>query len=174
VTYKNKAVISAEIRKAEPRYNYVTQATTTTMHMTTLQALFSFRGRLCRSDYWLKGWLPLLPVEIINHFLFYSVDEPWGHQMGMVIGVLSLWPSAAILTKRWHDLGWSAWWFMIILIPIAQPVICPHSYSCSDVMKSVLAIEILLASLLILVGCILVGFVKGTLGPNRFGPDPLQ
>lgn len=48
--------------------------------------------------------------------------------------------------KRWHDLDKSGWWVLINFIPIVGGLWC-------------------------LVEC---GFLKGTVGPNRFGPDPLQ
>jgi uncharacterized membrane protein YhaH (DUF805 family) len=48
--------------------------------------------------------------------------------------------------KRWHDRDKSGWWVLINFIPI-------------------------LGGLWSLIEC---GFVKGTNGKNRFGPDPLQ
>ena len=48
--------------------------------------------------------------------------------------------------KRWHDLDKSGCWVFINLIPI-------------------------IGGLCTLIEC---GFVKGTEGPNRFGPDPLR
>ncbi len=57
-----------------------------------------------------------------------------------------LWPSLAVQTKRWHDLNKSALWLLINLIPIAGP----------------------------LWALIENGFIPGTRGPNRYGPDPLE
>jgi uncharacterized membrane protein YhaH (DUF805 family) len=48
--------------------------------------------------------------------------------------------------KRWHDRDKSGWWVLINFIPIV-------------------------GGLWSLVEC---GFLKGTDGPNQFGPDPLQ
>ena len=114
--------------------------------MTIAQTLFSFRGRLCRSDYWLKGFLPLLTIGIINNILIYGVDEHWSRDVGMIIGILCLWPTLALLFKRVHDRDRSAWFILIFLIPIV-------------------------GSIWLLVE---VWFLKGTDGPNRFGDDPLQ
>jgi uncharacterized membrane protein YhaH (DUF805 family) len=71
--------------------------------MTITRALFSFEGRLCRSDYWLKGFLPMLPLGIFNNILAYGVDADWARVLAFVIALLSLWPALALIVKRLHD-----------------------------------------------------------------------
>jgi uncharacterized membrane protein YhaH (DUF805 family) len=61
------------------------------------------------------------------------------------VGLVLLWPLLAIEAKRWHDRDKSAWWLLINLIPIIGPIWA-------------------------LVEC---GFLRGTTGLNRYGPDPL-
>ena len=63
----------------------------------------------------------------------------------LVFGVLITWVSLALQSKRWHDLNKSAWWILIILIPIVGP----------------------------LWALIELGFLKGAPGRNRFGENPL-
>jgi len=109
--------------------------------MTIARALFSFEGRLCRSDYWLKGFLPLLPVGIINNILAYVVATDEARAISIIIGVISLWPALALAVKRLHDRNRSAWF---LLIPIANIWFM---------------VEVL--------------FLRGTVGPNRFGEDPV-
>jgi len=53
-------------------------------------------------------------------------------------------PSVAVLIRRLHDLDRTGWWALFMFLPI-------------------------LGTLLLLVFCVM----KGTEGPNRFGPDPL-
>jgi uncharacterized membrane protein YhaH (DUF805 family) len=55
-----------------------------------------------------------------------------------------IWPTLAMQIKRWHDFGQSGWWCLLTFIPIAG----------------------------LIVG-IVVGCIPGTVGENRFGPDPL-
>jgi uncharacterized membrane protein YhaH (DUF805 family) len=117
--------------------------------MTVAAALFSFSGRLSRADYWFKGFLVLLPIGIVNNLLFFSSNENSPARVFcMIVAFLSLWPSAALVTKRWHDRNRSAWWFALLLIPAANAVFLVW-----------LLVE--------------VWFLKGSTGPNRFGPDPL-
>jgi uncharacterized membrane protein YhaH (DUF805 family) len=62
---------------------------------------------------------------------------------GLVVVGLLL-PSLAVLVRRLHDLDRSGWWYWIVLVPLVGPI-------------------------LLLVWCC----SRGTLGPNRFGPDPI-
>ena len=59
--------------------------------------------------------------------------------------VLVGWISFAISAKRWHDRDKSGWYNLLVLVPFAGPI-------------------------WFLTEC---GFLRGTVGPNRFGPDPL-
>jgi hypothetical protein len=64
-------------------------------------ALFSFAGRMCRSDYWLKGVLPLLPVGILNNILAYGVGGD-ARILSYIIALASMWPAlaAVFLSER--------------------------------------------------------------------------
>ncbi len=62
-----------------------------------------------------------------------------------VISLLLLWPWFAIAVKRFHDRDQSGWWSLIGLVP-------------------------LIGQIWLLV---VLGFLKGSSGDNRFGPDPL-
>jgi uncharacterized membrane protein YhaH (DUF805 family) len=114
--------------------------------MTISRALFSFQGRMCRSDYWLKGFLPMLPFGIMNNILAYGIHEDWSRAIVIVLAIASIWPTMALIIKRLHDRNHSGWFACIMLIPIVGPIW--------------LIVE--------------VWFLKGTNGPNRFGNDPLQ
>ena len=117
--------------------------------MTLGQALFSFKGRMCRSDYWLKGYLPLLAVGIFSNVLFYGARTDVGRVTAIIIGIIMWWPGLALSVKRLHDRNRSGWFLATMLIPLANIVF---------------AIWILIE----------VWFLRGTVGPNRFGDDPLQ
>jgi len=62
----------------------------------------------------------------------------------VVLYIPVVWFSLALQVKRWHDRGKSGWWVLINLIPFV-------------------------GGLWALVEC---GFLRGTEGPNQFGPDP--
>ena len=71
--------------------------------MTVGQALFSFQGRMSRHDYWLKGFLVLLPLGILNNILAYGVDNGGARALAIIIGIACIWPGLALVVKRLHD-----------------------------------------------------------------------
>lgn len=115
---------------------------------------FSFRGRLKRSAYWLKVALPIFIISIVLSLVDAAAGTvivlgPWP---GGIIGksslaffIFSLWPSFATGAKRCHDRDRSGWFQLLLLLPV-------------------------IGWIWLLVS---IGFLKGTDGPNRFGPDPL-
>jgi uncharacterized membrane protein YhaH (DUF805 family) len=123
--------------------------------------LFSFRGRIPRRSLW-AVWFGLfavfMVVEILAVILIALVRAPSaqhhsafaaGLMVGMVVvvcflGIAGTWVSLAAQVKRWHDRDKSAWWILIGFIPYIGAF-----------------------WLLIELGCL-----RGTVGPNTYGPDP--
>ena len=116
--------------------------------MSFSQLYFSTEGRIPRSTYWLKYYLPLLGISMLGWLLDYAMgtyDAEYG--IGLVSGTISfliIWPSIAIYVKRIHDRDRSGLFLLLLFVPLLN--IWP-------------TIEIL--------------FLKGTEGPNQFGEDPL-
>jgi uncharacterized membrane protein YhaH (DUF805 family) len=124
---------------------------------------FSFSGRTNRAPWWI-GLIVLAVVSSVVTAIsiggamadLSGVDSSdqaaIGAAMGRVllpaavIGLVMLWPSLALYTKRWHDRNKSGWWSLIGLIPV-------------------------IGGLWLLIE---LGFLRGTAGPNSYGPDPLQ
>ena len=108
---------------------------------------FSFQGRIGRQSFWI-GAVVFVAISIVAAVLDLALGTANASGTG-IIGVLVslalIYPGLALAAKRWHDRDKSAWWILISLIPI--------------------------------VGWIWAlvenGFLRGTNGPNRFGPDPL-
>ncbi len=113
----------------------------------------SFEGRIGRSTYWLKFVLPYVVITIVLTIIDMTAgltidDGMGGGGIGILSSIFSLigiWFSLAAGAKRCHDRGRSGWFQAIMLIPIIGGIW--------------LLIEL--------------GFLKGTEGENRFGPDPL-
>jgi uncharacterized membrane protein YhaH (DUF805 family) len=107
--------------------------------------LLSFDGRINRQPYWLYI-LAVIIVVGVPLSLFFEPDTESYNLASAVASLILLYPSLAVQAKRWHDRDKSAWWLLINLIPIV-------------------------GGLWALIEC---GFLRGTTGPNRFGPDPLD
>jgi uncharacterized membrane protein YhaH (DUF805 family) len=119
--------------------------------------LFSFQGRVNRAKFWLVHLVMWVVILVVFAAIFGSAalsSDPQaalqsvgtiGGLILFVVYVLAIWIGLAVAAKRWHDRNKSAWWILIALVP-------------------------LVGGLWYLIEC---GFLKGTTGPNKFGPDPL-
>jgi uncharacterized membrane protein YhaH (DUF805 family) len=101
------------------------------------------RGRIARRTFWLYGVLPLLGLNLLLSALLSIAGMQSGHAETLVNRLL-LWPVIAVSVKRWHDRDRSGWWVLILLIPVVGWL-----WALID-----------------------NGFLRGTPGPNRFGPQP--
>lgn len=93
----------------------------------------TFHGRANRGEFW---W-PALALLIVNlliqipGYLLGSFDPSTGTAtmagpFAVVMWVLALatfLPSIAVAVRRFHDTGRSGWWYLIILVPLAGPII---------------------------------------------------
>ena len=124
--------------------------------------LTSFQGRINRKPF----WLGIIVMAVIAGVLEYVAGaffatweagtEPGSYVMtsaspvayllyGVAI-IISIWFGLALQIKRWHDRDKSGWWVLIGLVPVIGGIWA----------------------------LVETGFLRGTEGPNRFGPDPLS
>ena len=104
--------------------------------------LFSFKGRVPRKIYWLYGVLGMLLFSLMVTVLL-AIAGVQERSAEVVANLLIVWPAAAITVKRWHDRDKSGWWLLINLVPIVG----------------------------VIWSLVENGFLRGTEGTNRFGPD---
>lgn len=112
--------------------------------MSIINLLFSFKGRISRKPFWLF-LLAGNALTALPVIFYFGTNTEAGESFVNIVAIILLWPMLAVQTKRWHDRNKSAWWLLINLIPIIG------------------FFWFLIEN----------GFLKGTNGPNRFGPDPL-
>jgi uncharacterized membrane protein YhaH (DUF805 family) len=129
-----------------------------------LQTFTSFEGRHARKSFWL-AILVMLVISWILQIIVFSVfgggmmamdpnASPEAQMAAMnaiwlplgIVVLLTIWPTLAIYTKRWHDRNKSGWWSLIGLVPLIGGIW--------------LLVEL--------------GFLRGTEGPNKYGPDPIS
>jgi uncharacterized membrane protein YhaH (DUF805 family) len=76
------------------------------------------------------------------------------------------WIMIALGAKRLHDLGWTAW---LMAIPVLVGAALPYmGLALGDPINT-----IVLNGLGALACLLPFAFIRGTEGPNRYGPDPL-
>ena len=131
-----------------------------------MDLFFSFNGLINRAKWWLAQ-LIFMVVQMVMWIIVGSVfglsammnidpndaaaaEAMMANMMPALIAMsvlvlILLYPALAIATKRWHDRNKSGWWTLIIFIPIAGSI----WYLVEQ------------------------GILRGTDGPNNYGPDPL-
>ncbi len=131
-----------------------------------------FSGRAQRSEFW---WF----------FLFSVVSSGIANivpVIGQIYPLVLLIPSLAVSARRLHDTGRSARWLLLYLGSILAIGIAFAAAALAFVYDDEEAIGIILltiiVSLFIALGCSIAPLIfyvlPGTVGPNRYGPDPLH
>lgn len=119
----------------------------------------TFSGRASRSEYWwfqLFYWIALIVVGILTVALTAVFDA---NEISLFIfipiGLLvlaMLLPVIALQVRRFHDRDMSGWWYLGAVIVSNVPFV----------------------GILVWIAVFVISCLKGTDGPNRFGPDPLR
>jgi uncharacterized membrane protein YhaH (DUF805 family) len=166
--------------------------------MNLFHLLFGFSGRINRGKYWLAVvlwivfWAIALPACLLAGFYILGTNlvdgelpsgSDWLEKyvrmaadyvvLFIIFGTLMAvsWISAfAIGIKRLHDRNKNGW--LIVLFYVA-PSILGGVANTSE--QAVVSFVLGLASFVISIwGLVELGFLRGTVGPNAYGPDPLQ
>ena len=147
--------------------------------MRLVHVLTGFSGRLRRRDFWI-GLILILIVEIaLSGVVLGGMMRPTGATdiervaLWPALAIL-LWGSAALIVKRLHDRDKSALWYPLFGI---APALCYHlgvvySGNISNVLSPAQQGFWLLGGILWVWAIVELGFMPGTTGPNRYGPDP--
>ena len=151
------------------------------MDWTTL--LFSFTGRINRGKYWLAiliymlAWFAFIAAALMwlggfnTDRLFSFVGATLLIWLGaIVLAVAGTWSGFATGIKRLHDRGKSGWW--IVLFWFGPSVLSGSNSAMPDIPGSTLLS--FAGTAIAIWGLIELGCLRGTPGPNPYGPDPLD
>ena len=108
------------------------------------QNYVTFSSRAVRSQYWY--WALFCILVGIGSVVIDAALFPRSYMrpVNAIAELVLFLPTLALSIRRLHDLDRSGWWFLLIFIPLIGGI------------------------------WLLVWFcMRGTVGPNRFGPDPL-
>jgi len=138
-------------------------------------ALFGFKGRAKRLDYWLAAiGLAVARVVVLTTALGFThmqMSEPEALPLRLALDAAFFWPSAAIVIKRGHDRNRSTLYSTVLV-----GVLYASGVAFGLVMDAQNTLGGAVSMLLLLVGSLYMlidyGLLDGTRGPNRFGPSP--
>lgn len=100
----------------------------------------SFSGRIERSTFWTWGLMLAAAFVVLYVFLgaVAGASATWALYPPLA------WAGAALAVKRLHDRGSSAWWLLLVVVPIIGPLWLVYT----------------------------LGFRRGSPGENHYGDDP--
>jgi uncharacterized membrane protein YhaH (DUF805 family) len=134
--------------------------------------LLSFDGRINRAKWWLAVLIFLIAgivVGIVASILTAMIPIV-GIVLFVVYGIVALIAGIAVGVKRLHDRGKSGLWLLVFyLVPGLLSGI--GMFSGSEAVAMLLSLIGTGISIWMLVE---LGCLRGTVGPNEYGPDPLE
>jgi uncharacterized membrane protein YhaH (DUF805 family) len=161
------------------------------------QFYFSPYGRISRSQLWLRWILPYLGIVLVLDVIQIVAGQTSvpGVIASIILGIFSLvaiWPAIAIQVKRVHDRNKSGWFVLYYYVPATLFFILVFAWigsaivgisSGEDAAAAFGSLGVL-GILVILLGVAVTGIaiwffvefgcLRGTVGANRFGPDPVR
>lgn len=72
----------------------------------------TFSGRASRSEFW---WFILFTFVVGT--VAGMIDGGNG-LLSILVGLLIFLPQLAVTSRRFHDAGWSFWWYLMVLLPV--------------------------------------------------------
>jgi uncharacterized membrane protein YhaH (DUF805 family) len=145
------------------------------------QFYFSAAGRISRSQYWLRFFLPVFVIGFVLNLISLAGDAL--KILPGIFQLIVLWPGIAILIKRIHDrnksgwLVWAAYGPLIVAVIftiaafIAVAVSSTGAASALGVISGIFWVIVLGVSIWFFIE---FGCMRGTIGANRYGPDPVR
>jgi len=136
--------------------------------MNWVHLLTSLEGRISRKPFWI-ALLCLSVPELLAHV---AMGERWSS----IASLLLAYPEFAVFAKRGHDRNVPTWipalfiagavvLNLLVLLDLSGPLENPNT------LFYVVAIPVGIVALILFVD---FGFRRGTAGPNRYGPNPLD
>ena len=133
--------------------------------------LNGFHGRIGRQTFWIAMGV-LTVAEIVVHLI---ADEFQGDRLGAIVDLAFTYPEFAIALKRAHDRDLPVWLLGIFFGASAVlDLFTVLGISGTDETPSMLSLMIAVPFAVFGLALLIeLGFRRGTVGPNQYGPDPL-
>jgi uncharacterized membrane protein YhaH (DUF805 family) len=135
---------------------------------------FKFNGRTNRGKFWI-AMLVYAAINIVLAIFGYATDQsPVFQAVNGILSIVILISSIAVGVKRLHDRDKSGWYLLLFyLVPgiLATIAIMVGTFmEDSTIIATLLG---LLAFAICVWAFIELGCLRGTIGVNRYGPDPV-
>jgi uncharacterized membrane protein YhaH (DUF805 family) len=143
--------------------------------------LFSFKGRFNRAKYWLFVLIYIVEiiVVVIPAVALSAVNEAAAGIFVVVMIIALIIPtivaSLAVGVKRLHDRNKSGWWLLLFyLVPSILSGMAEAVSPATGELTATGGLLTVISVVLSLWGFVELAILRGTRGPNKYGPDPLE
>jgi uncharacterized membrane protein YhaH (DUF805 family) len=145
----------------------------------------NFDGRISRKTFWLTGIVVFIIQFLIAVVAAVAAEamasETAGDTAMDIVLFVFLYPQFVISVKRGHDRNISTWVIGVAYVLLAlfdvlrfagwlRTPLNQNTFSSANLMSFAFILIVGVVSLALLVE---LGFRRGTVGPNSYGPDPL-
>lgn len=139
--------------------------------------LFSFQGRINRAKYWLAV-LIYFGVAIVLALLGFLIGHIPGvgilySIIALVVYIAMLVSGIAVGIKRLHDRAKPGWWLLVFYVLPTVLMLIGTLLSWGAGSMAISGLFSLIALAISVWGFVELGCLRGTVGPNAYGPDPL-
>jgi uncharacterized membrane protein YhaH (DUF805 family) len=133
--------------------------------------LNSFEGRIGRQAFWI-AMVAVTVAEIFGHLIAETVQ---GDRLSAIVDLAFTYPEFAIAVKRAHDRNLPLWLLIVFfgggaLLDLFTVLELTGTKEQPSLFSLLIAVPFTMLGLALLVE---LGFRRGTIGPNQYGPDPL-
>jgi len=135
--------------------------------------LFSFQGRINRAKYWLAILIYFIIGIVIGIVGFLSGRNLGFQIFHVVVEIVFFISGLAVGAKRLHDHEKSAWWLLLFNFAPAAFIIFGVVIGISSRSWAAMGIFGLAALAIGIWSFVLLGCLRGTVGPNDYGADPV-
>jgi uncharacterized membrane protein YhaH (DUF805 family) len=141
----------------------------------------SFEGRINRKPYWMGLILLIIVMIVVMFVAIYLVggsvlvNDTRTRLITFILQLLFLYPSAVLMVKRLHDRNRPNYYVAFLLVPMVIKALTDLMGMTGDPVSQN-ALDYLLNIIIFVVSVwffIELGCLRGTVGPNQYGPDPL-
>jgi uncharacterized membrane protein YhaH (DUF805 family) len=130
----------------------------------------SFEGRIGRTTFW-TGMALLIPAELLAHLVAEALQ---GDRLSAIVDLAFTYPEFSVALKRAHDRDLPIWILIVFFGGGALlDLLAVLELAGNNDQPSLLSLFIAVPFTVLLVALLIeLGFRRGTIGPNQYGPDP--
>jgi uncharacterized membrane protein YhaH (DUF805 family) len=141
----------------------------------------SFEGRIGRKSYWIGTIILIIVMMVVVFGAIFLIggsimaNDFQTRMVTFVLQLLFLYPSAALMVKRLQDRNRPSYFAAFMLVPVILKGLTDLVGMTGDPLNQN-ALDYLFNIVIFAVGIwffIELGCLRGTVGPNQYGPDPL-